>query len=69
MVTACGRICMRRKRINLSQVFAGQRLGIEGIDDGIWIVNLMQYDPGYRPGAENSATLDNPFGARVSPMS
>jgi len=28
LVTACGRICMHRKRINVSTVLAGQRLGI-----------------------------------------
>ncbi len=28
LVTACGRICMQRKRINVSTVLAGQRLGI-----------------------------------------
>ncbi|RWG75983.1 integrase core domain-containing protein, partial [Mesorhizobium sp.] len=29
LVTACGRICMMRKRINISIVLAGQRLGIK----------------------------------------
>lgn len=28
LVTACGRICMARKKINVSTVLAGQRLGI-----------------------------------------
>jgi hypothetical protein len=28
MVTACGRICMHRKRINNYTVLAGQRIGI-----------------------------------------
>ena len=37
VVTACGRICMYRKRINLSYVLAGQRVGIKEVDDGIWI--------------------------------
>jgi putative transposase len=27
-VTQCGRICMGRKKVNLSQVFAGQNVGI-----------------------------------------
>jgi hypothetical protein len=28
MVTACGRICMHRKKINISTVLAGQKLGL-----------------------------------------
>ena len=29
LVTACGRLCMHRKKINISTVLAGQRLGIK----------------------------------------
>jgi hypothetical protein len=47
VVTACGCICMYRKRINLSYVLAGQRLGIKEVDEGIWIVSFMHYDLGY----------------------
>src|SRR6476620_7937137 len=47
VVTACGRICMYRKRINLSHVLAGQRVGIKEVDEGIWIVSFMHYDLGY----------------------
>jgi hypothetical protein len=39
VVTACGRICMHRKRINVSTVLAGQRIGIEEVDEGIWILD------------------------------
>jgi hypothetical protein len=31
LVTACGRICMHRKKINVSTVLAGQRLGIREV--------------------------------------
>lgn len=47
VVTTCGRICMHRKRVNLSHVVAGQRVGVKEVDDGIWIVSFMQDDPGY----------------------
>ena len=47
LVTACGRICMHRKKINISTVLAGQRLGIKEVDDGIWIVSFMHYDLGF----------------------
>lgn len=44
LVTACGRICMARKKINISTVLAGQRLGIKEVDDGIWLLSFMRYD-------------------------
>ena len=46
LVTACGRICMMRKKINISTVLAGQRLRITEVDDGIWLFSFMRYDPG-----------------------
>ena len=70
LVTACGRICMHRKRINLSHVLAGQRVGIKEVDEGIWIVSFMHYDLGYIDLEQKTLQpLDNPFGTRVSPMS
>jgi hypothetical protein len=70
IVTCCGRICMHRKKINISTVLAGQRLGIKEVDDGIWLVSFMHYDLGYIDLEQKTLqTLDNPFGARLSPMS
>jgi len=70
VVTACGRICMYRKRINLSYLLAGQRVGIKEVDDGIWIVSFMQYDLGYIDLEQKTLQpLDNPFGPRLLPMS
>jgi len=70
LVTSCGRICMHRKKINISAVLAGQRLGIKEVDDGIWLVSFMQYDLGYIDLEQRILQpLDNPFGPRLSPMS
>jgi transposase InsO family protein len=70
LVTACGRICMARKKINVSTVLAGQRLGITEVDDGIWLVSFMRYDLGYIDMEQRTLqTIDNPFGTRLSPMS
>jgi len=70
LVTACGRLCLHRKRINISTVLAGQRLGIKEVDDGIWLVSFMQYDLGYFDLEQKTLQpLDNPFGTRLSPMS
>jgi transposase InsO family protein len=65
-VTCCGRICMHRKKINVSTVLAGQRLGIKEVDEGIWLVSFMHYDLGYIDLEQKTLqTLDNPFGARL----
>ena len=63
-VTHCGRICMHRKRVNVSTVLAGQRLGIKEVDEGIWIVSFMRYDLGFIDLEQKTLQpTDNPFGA------
>lgn len=70
LVTACGRICLHRKKINVSTVLAGQLLGIKEVDDGIWLVSFLDYDLGYIDLEQKTLQpLDNPFGPRLSPMS
>ena len=69
-VTACGRICMHRKKIKISTVLAGQRFGLKEVDDGIWLVSFMHYGLGYVDLEQRTLqTIDNPFGTRLSPMS
>ena len=63
LVTACGRICLHRKKINLSSVLAGQTLGIKEVEENVWLVSFMQYDLGYIDLEERTLQpLDNPFG-------
>jgi transposase InsO family protein len=70
LVTNCGRLCLHRKRVNLSTVLAGQRVGIKEVDEGIWLVSFMTYDLGYIDlEARTLQPLDNPFGTRLLPMS
>ena len=70
LVTACGRICMHRKKINVSTVLAGQKLGIKEVDEGIWLISFMHYDLGYIDLEQKTLQpVDNPFGTRLSPMS
>ncbi len=69
-VTTCGRICFQRRKINLSQVFAGQTVGIKQTDDKIWLVSFMDYDLGYFDNETcRMEPLQNPFGPKVLPMS
>ncbi len=70
VVTNCGRLCLYRKKINLSTCLAGQAVGIKEVDDGIWLVSFMHYDLGYVDLEEKSLQpLENPFGPKVLPMS
>jgi putative transposase len=69
-VTRCGRICFGRRKINLSQVFAGQNVGVTQVGERIWLVTFMDYDLGYFDDETcRLEPIDNPFGPKVLPMS
>ena len=66
----CGRTCYKRKKINLSLVFAGQAVGIKQDEDHIWLASVMDYDLGYFDDETSRLEpLPNPFGPKVLPMS
>jgi putative transposase len=70
VVTRCGRICVGKKKINFSTVFAGQAVGIKEVHDDIWLVSFMDYDLGYFDlETRVLEPLENPFGPKVLPMS
>lgn len=61
-VTQCGRICIGRRKINLSTVFAGQLVGIREVEDKIWLVSFMTYDLGFFDEEEGRVEpAPNPF--------
>ena len=69
-ITQCGRLCFGHRKISISTVFAGQKVGVKEVADRIWLVSFMEYDLGFfddETGRLESA--ENPFGAKVSPMS
>lgn len=69
-VTRCGRICIGRRKINLSAVFAGQTIGIREVSDGIWLVSFMDFDLGFFDQDEDRIEpAQNPFVPKVLPMS
>jgi putative transposase len=69
-VTTCGRICFDSRKINLSQVFAGQTVGIKQVDDHLWLASFMHYDLGYFDDATcRLEPIANPFGPKLLPMS
>ena len=61
-VTSCGRICIGKRKISLSTVFAGQPVGIREVADKIWLVSFMQYDLGFFDEDEGRVEpASNPF--------
>jgi len=69
-LTHCGRICLGKRKINLSQVFAGQKVGIKEVSDKIWLVTFMDYDLGFFDHETGRLEpLANPFEPKVLPMS
>lgn len=69
IVTTCGRICYKGRKINLSTVFAGQKVGIKQVSDNIWLVSFMQYDLGYFDHEIcRLEPIENPFSPKVLPM-
>ena len=68
-VTHCGRICFKKRKVNLSQVFAGQDVGVKQVSDRIWLVSFMDYDLGYFDDETcRLEPIENPFGPKVLPM-
>ena len=39
-------ICLGKKKVNFSTVFAGQAVGIKEVHGDIWLVSFMEYDLG-----------------------
>ena len=70
-VTRCGRICIGKRKINLSTVFAGQIVGIREVDNEIWLVSFMDYDLGFFDKEKGRVEpAPNPFaGDKVLTMS
>jgi hypothetical protein len=67
VVTHCGRICLGRKKINFSTVFAGQAVDIKEVHDDIWLVSFC--DLGYFDlDTRVLEPLENPFGPKLLPM-
>jgi putative transposase len=68
-VTCCGRLCFDGRKINLSQVFAGQTVGVREVAEKIWLVSFMHYDLGFFDSESGRVECaPNPFDAKVLPM-
>jgi len=55
-------VCIGKRKINRSRVFSGQILGIKEVDDKIWLVSFLDYDPGFFDAEEGRVEPGpNPF--------
>ena len=69
LVTNCGRICYKRRKINLSTVFAGQLVGVKLVTNSVWLVSFMQYDLGYFDAEScRLEPIQDPFRSNALPM-
>ena len=69
MVTGCGRICFRGRKVNLSHVFAGQSVGVTQVAERTWLVTFMHYDLGnFDDETCRLQPIGNPFGPKVLPL-
>jgi len=60
----------KNRKVNLSQVFAGQQVGVRQVTDRVWLVTFMHYDLGYFDDQTcRLEPIENPFGPTVLPMS
>jgi hypothetical protein len=68
VVIACGRLRCQGRKGDVSQVFAGQRVGVKQVDEHIWLVTIMQYDFGYFDDNETCRLepIENPFVPNLS---
>jgi hypothetical protein len=68
-VTRCGRICICKRKISFSTVFAGQYIWVREIADRIWLVSFMDYDLGFFDQDENrvESVGNNPFALKLYP--
>jgi hypothetical protein len=68
-VTAAGASASSGCKVNLSHVFAGQRVGIREVSENIWPVSFMHYDLGYFDHQGNRVEYaPSPFEAKVLSM-
>jgi len=57
------------RKVNLSQVFAGQRVGVTQVGEHIWLVTFMHYDLGYFDDETcRLEPIENPFEPKVLPL-
>jgi hypothetical protein len=65
VITTCGRICYQARKINVSQVFAGQKVGVKQMGEHVWLVSFMQDDLGdFDDETIRVEPIENPFGPK-----
>ena len=66
----CERHGYEKRKVNLSTVFAGQKVGVAQVSEHIWLVSFMDYDSGYFDDETcRLEPIEDPFRPKVLPMS
>ena len=67
-VTCGGRICIGRRNLNISTVFARQNVGIKAVSDEVWLMSFMRYDLDFFDHETGRVTsAENSIGAKLQP--
>lgn len=50
-------------KVSFSRAFAGQKVGVKEMEDGIWVVTFLEYDLGYFDKmSKRVKPVEDPFG-------
>lgn len=66
LISNCGRLCIKKRKIHISKSLANQPVGINEVDHGIWQVDFMDYNLGYfDQESDKFAPNDDPFCLKI----
>ncbi|MDD3726374.1 MAG: integrase core domain-containing protein, partial [Candidatus Ratteibacteria bacterium] len=66
MITNCGRICYKKRKIHISKAFANQVVGLKEVDNGIFQIDFMSYTLGFFDEESDKFTpCEDPFGFKI----
>jgi putative transposase len=69
IVAQAAALCCDGRKINLSQVFANQAVGVTEVTDHVWLISFMHHDLGFFDDqCTRVACAPNPFSVKASAM-
>ena len=67
LISNCGRILLKKLKVNISKAMSNQPVGLKQVDQGIWQVHFMDYTIGYfDEESRKFSPQDDPFGLRLN---
>lgn len=66
LLSNCGRVCLKKRKIHISRAFANQPVGLKEVDCGIWQVDFMHHTLGYFDDENDMfEPREDPFGFNI----